>query len=79
MLHPKSGVIQLQLEPETKYSFTSKTFADIDQGEEISSEPFELITPKNTYFGIQKKQSVSLFADSNQPDFELVSYDTQKK
>lgn len=78
-LHPKSGTLHLDLLPETTYTFSTEKFISEESNEEISPQKFTFTTPKYSYFGILKKQSVSLFPDTAQPKFELISYDTDKQ
>jgi len=78
VLYPKSGILFLDLEPETEYSFSLKDYDSAIEWESMRVEDFILMTPKNTYFGLKQLEKVSLFRDSDKTEFELISYDTDK-
>jgi hypothetical protein len=47
--------------------------------DKVKAESFDIKTPENKFFGIIKKEKVSLFRDIDSPDFELISYNSNKK
>lgn len=78
VLYPKNATLLLNLEPEKEYRFQMKEFPSNIEWKNIESEEFVLKTPKFSYFGLKKNKTVSLFADSDAPSFELISYNDER-
>ncbi len=78
VLYPRSAILVLDLQPETKYSFSLKEYDSAIEWEKVETKKFELLTPENKYFWLRKKEKIALFRDTTPPEFELVSYDSGK-
>lgn len=78
VLYPKKAILYLNLKPETKYNFSLKSFKT-STWKETEKQNFIFTTPKNQFFWFKINKKVSLFQDTNQPNFTFYRYNNNKK
>ena len=78
VLYKKRAILNLDLKPETKYSFKLKSI-DFWVWEKVKTKIFVLNVPENKFFGFKINKKVTLFSDTNQPKFTFYKYNSNKK
>ncbi len=79
VLYPKKWIISLNLKPTTKYRISLKPFSSWESDLETEEQKFSFTTPENKFLWIQIENPVSLYMDTNPPEFELIKYNLEEK
>jgi len=78
VLYPKKAILNIKIKPETEYVLNMKSF-DTKIWKESKKEEFKFKSPEKKFFWFKINKKVSLFADTNSPDFTFYSYNNLKK
>ena len=78
VLYKKRAILNLDLKPETKYSFNLKAI-DFWVWKKVETKSFVLSVPENKFFGFKINEKVTLFEDTNSPKFTFYKYNSDKK
>lgn len=78
VLYPKKAILYLNLKPLTEYKFSLKSF-ETKAWKDTKKQEFIFTTPENKFFGFKVNEKVSLFADTNSPNFTFYRYNNDKK
>ena len=79
VLYPKKWTISLNLEPLTSYNISLQSFTNWASELQTKNEVFTFNTPENKFLWIQINNPVSLYMDTNPPEFELIKYNLEDK